>query len=84
MACTRNIGALTLYLLAWMALFMGVAMVVMLVSVLLGQPGLMHTLMFPTAMLLAAMFFSSIWCTFRDSFIADETPATLDSPAPGP
>lgn len=78
-ACTRNIGALTLYLLAWTALFMAVAMVVMLVSVLLGQPELMHTLMFPTAMLLAAMFFSSIWSTFRDSFVADDenvAPAT--------
>lgn len=85
-ACTRNIGALTLYLLAWMALFMGVAMAVMMVSVLLGQPDLLHTLMFPTAMLLAAMFFSSIWGTFRDSFIADEPPAATDTPdsqAPG-
>lgn len=74
-ACTRNFGALTVYTLAWMGLFMGVGMLVMLVAVLLGQPGLMHTLMFPTAMLLAAMFFSSIWFTFSDSFVTDEPPA---------
>lgn len=73
-ACTRNFGAFTLYTLAWLGLFMGVGMVVMVLTVMLGQPGLMHTLMFPTAMLLAAMFFSSIWFTFRDSFVTDDEP----------
>lgn len=73
-ACTRNVGALTLYTLAWMALFLGVGVVLMLVSVLLGQPGLVGTLIYPTAILLAAMFFSSIWFTFRDSFVAGEDP----------
>ena len=73
-ACTRNVGALTLYTLAWLGLFMGVAVALMMLSIVLGAPGLMNTLMFPTAMLLAAMFFSSIWFTFRDSFVADEAP----------
>jgi len=71
-ACTRNVGALTLYTLAWLGLFMGVAVALMMLSIVLGAPGLMSTLMFPTAMLLAAMFFSSIWFTFRDSFVADD------------
>jgi hypothetical protein len=70
-ACVRNIGALTLYTVAWMGLFLGVALFLMLLTIVLGAPGLMTTLMFPTAMLLAAMFFSSIWFTFRDSFVAD-------------
>lgn len=70
-ACMRNIGAFTLYVLAWLGLFMGVAVVLMMLSIVLGAPGLMTTLMFPSAMLLAAMFFSSIWFTFRDSFVAD-------------
>jgi hypothetical protein len=74
-ACTRNFGALSLYVLAWMGLFMGVGMVVVVLSITLGQPGLANTLMLPTAMLLAAMFFSSIWFTFSDSFVADDEPA---------
>ena len=78
-ACTRNMGALTLYTLAWMGLFLGVAMLLMMISVALGQPGLLGILMYPTAMLLAAMFFSSIWFTFRDSFVADEEPAGAPS-----
>ncbi len=79
-ACTRNFGALTVYTLAWMGLFMGVGFVIMVIAITLGQPGLMHTLMFPTAMLLAAMFFSSIWFTFRDSFVADDEPANTSEP----
>jgi hypothetical protein len=83
-ACTRNFGALTLYTLAWMALFIGVGLALMLVGGVLGRPDLIGALIFPTAMLLAAMFFSSIWFTFRDSFVADDTPAATDTPAPGP
>ena len=73
-ACTRNVGALTLYTLAWTGLFLGAAVLLMTISVVLGQPGLLGILMYPSAMLLAAMFFSSIWFTFRDSFVADEEP----------
>lgn len=83
-ACARNVGALTLYTLAWTGLFMGMAMLLMLLSVLLGRPGLVALLMYPSAMLLAAMFFSSIWFTFRDSFVADEAPAATDEQSPSP
>jgi hypothetical protein len=69
-ACLRNFGAMTVFALAWMGVFMSVGMLIMVLSVLLGQPGLMGTLMFPLALLLAAMFFSSIYFTFRDSFVA--------------
>lgn len=73
-ACKRNFGALALYLLAWMGLFLAVGFVIMVITITLGQPGLMQTLMFPTAMLLAAMFFTSMWFTFRDSFVSDDEP----------
>lgn len=74
-ACARNFGAFSLYVLGWLGLFMGAGVFVMVLTILLGQPGLMNTLMFPTAMLLAAMFFTSIWFTFSDCFVAD-APAT--------
>jgi len=86
-ACKRNLGAFALYLLSWLGLFLGVGMIVMVVTVALGQPGLINTLMFPTAMLLAAMFFSSMWFTFRDSFVTDDeapAPAPDDGPAATP
>jgi len=82
-ACVRNFGALTVFMLLWTGLFLGVGMFLMVLSVSLGQPGLISTLMFPTAMLLAAMFFSSIYFTFRDSFVADEE-APAQAPVPPP
>ena len=83
-ACARNFGALSLYVLAWMGLFIGTGMLVMVVTVALGVPGLINTLMFPTVMLLAAMFFSSIWFTFRDSFVEDVEPTPAPDPAAAP
>jgi hypothetical protein len=77
-ACLRNFGAMTVYLLGWMAVFSLVGVVLMVITLTLGMPALMATLMFPAALLLAAMFFTSIWFSFRDSFVADEPAA----PAP--
>ncbi|QKO21102.1 BPSS1780 family membrane protein [Rhodoferax sp. BAB1] len=86
-ACKRNFGAFALYVLSWLGLFFAVGVLVMIVTITLGQPGLMNTLMFPTAMLLAAMFFSSMWFTFHDSFVTDDeapAPAPDDGPAATP
>ena len=62
-----------------MGLFIAVGLLVMLVAVLIGQPDLVSTLFFPTAMLLGAMFFTSIYFTFRDSFVAEEADTTAPS-----
>lgn len=76
-ACLRNFGAMTVFTLTWLGLFLGVGFVIIMVSALLGQPELMSVLMLPTIMLLGAMFFTSIYFTFRDSFTAEpETPAS--------
>jgi hypothetical protein len=74
-ACCRNFGAMTVYTLAWMGLFVGVGMLLLLLTALLGQAELINVLFFPAAMLMAAMFFSSIYFTFRDSFVADDDTA---------
>jgi len=47
----------------------------LVLAAMLGQPEIMGMLLFPAAMLMAAMFFSSIYFTFRDSFVLEETPA---------
>lgn len=74
-ACVRNIAALAVYLLAWTGLFMAASMVLVVLSLGLGGTTLLASLIFPSGMMLGAMFFSSIWFTFRDSFIADEQAA---------
>lgn len=70
-ACVRNVGAMAVFLLGWMLVFSGVGLALMLLSLLLGQPSLMVNLMFPASMVLAAMFFSSVYFSFRDSFLAE-------------
>jgi hypothetical protein len=71
-ACLRNFWAFTLYGLAWMLVFIGVGSTVATLAALLGSAEVVGAIMFPMAMLMAAMFFTSIYFTFRDSFQVDE------------
>jgi hypothetical protein len=76
-ACWRNLGALLVYGVAWMGVFLGVGTVLSLLGALAGGEGMARAVMLPTALLMAAMFTSSIYFTFRDSFSADDaTPAS--------
>jgi len=68
MACRRNLAALFVYGLAWMGLSMATGMVVATVGGLLGEAGILAAIMMPTMMLIAAMFFTSQYFTFIDSF----------------
>ncbi|TFZ07772.1 BPSS1780 family membrane protein [Ramlibacter humi] len=71
-ACWRNFGALTVYSIGWLGVFLVFGTVLGLIGGLAGGPGLAKAVMMPTALLLAAMFTSSVWFTFRDSFRADD------------
>ena len=68
MACYKNRGALTVYGLAWMGIFMGSIIVTTLIASILGNPAFAGLAMFPIALIMMAMFFTSIYFTFRDSF----------------
>lgn len=68
MACKRNFGALTVFGLTWLGTFVLVGLAITLIGSLLGSPELAGAAMFPVAMVMASMFFSSIYFTFRDSF----------------
>ncbi|MDM0113597.1 BPSS1780 family membrane protein [Variovorax sp. J22R133] len=80
-ACLRNIGALTIFGIVWLGVFIAAGIVISLVTGLLmaigamgageGVTALGGALMVGGALVMAAMFFSSIWFTFRDSFTAD-------------
>lgn len=72
MACYKNFGAMTVFGLAWIGIFLLAAVVVSLLAGLLGNPGLAALAMFPLALVILAMFFTSIYFTFHDSFLADD------------
>jgi hypothetical protein len=71
-ACLRNLGAYAVYGLLWMAVFALAGMVAVSLMALLGVGEAAGVVMVPLALTMAAMFFSSIYFTFRDSFVHDE------------
>ena len=87
MACYKNLGALTVFGLAWTAIFVLAAVMVSLIASVLDNPAMAAVAMFPVALVIVAMFFTSIYFTFRDSFVTtpedapeevpDDTPAKL-------
>jgi hypothetical protein len=77
-ACLRNFGAHLVYGLAWLAVFLGVGSVIGILGLMLGGAAVAQALLMPTALLLAAMFSTSIYFTFRDCFSSsDETEAPV-------
>lgn len=67
-ACLRNFRAFIVFGLMWMAVMVVAVVSVTTVAALLGNPGLAGDLLFPVLMLMASMFFTSLYFTFRDSF----------------
>ncbi|MDA8444036.1 BPSS1780 family membrane protein [Paracidovorax valerianellae] len=85
-ACLRNFGAFTVYGLAWTGVFLGAGIVVSIAVTLLTVVGLgagiAGGIMVGTALMLAAMFFTSVVFSFRDCFEPPER--RLVTPAPTP
>ncbi len=67
-ACLRNFWAMTVYSLVWMCAFLAMGVVVAVIAALAGNAETVTAIMFPSGMLMAAMFFTSIYFTFQDSF----------------
>jgi hypothetical protein len=79
-ACLKNFGAFLVYGLAWLIVFLAVGMVFGLMGGLIGGPDMARAVMMPTALLMAAMFSTSIYFTFLDCFVATPEP---EQQAPG-
>ena len=77
LACSRNWRAMTVYTLGWLGLFTAAIVVITLVAVLLGNPGFAAVAMFPVALLVMAMFFTSLYFTFEGSFEQSDAAASL-------
>jgi hypothetical protein len=73
-ACWRNLGAFAVYLLAWMGVFVAGATVILTLSGALGGTDLTGAVLMPGALLMAAMFFTSVYFSVKDCF---------DLPSPG-
>lgn len=89
-ACVRNFGAFLVYGLGWLGVFLLGGLVVALVSALLATAGLAASaaggIMVGAALMMAAMFFTSVVYTFRDCFEppAASGPAPEDTSPPSP
>jgi hypothetical protein len=68
MTCIRNLKAMMVYVVSWMAVFLlgGIAMA--LVAGLTGSESMVSMVMLPVALLMACMFFCSIYFSVRDCF----------------
>lgn len=73
LACWRNRGAFTVYSLAWFALTIALGMTGALVFTVLGQPGLFSIAAVPLTLMLATVFYVSLYFTFADCFVAAES-----------
>jgi hypothetical protein len=71
-ACLRNLGAYTVYAICWVVVFTCGALVIATTMAVLGLSGALGVIMVPVALTMAAMLFTSIYFTFRDSFIHAE------------
>ena len=69
-ACGRNFWALTVFAFLWMGIMVGAVLTVTAASAIFGSPSLASVMLFPALLLVAAMFFTSLYFTYRDSFEA--------------
>ncbi len=67
-ACWQNLGAFALYLLAWAGVFVAGATVILVISSAVGGNDLSGAVLMPGALLMAAMFFTSIYFSVKDCF----------------
>lgn len=67
-ACWRNLGAFMVYVGTWFGMFIGVALVSMLATSLLGDASLLMAILMPAGLMVAAMFFTSMVYSVRDCF----------------
>ncbi|MDB5891093.1 MAG: hypothetical protein JWP47_1924 [Polaromonas sp.] len=78
MACMRNWAALSVFGLTWVGVFVVAMLAVTTVAALVGNPAFAAAAMFPVALIMMAMFFTSLYFTFRDSFTSTDDAASAD------
>ena len=79
LACWTNKWAFLVYGLGWLGVFLLGGMVLSLLIAVTGWTTALPVLAMPTVLLMASMFFASLYFTFRDSFV-DDTHANASGP----
>ena len=80
-ACLRNFGAMVLYAITWLGVFLAAGFLLSTAGILLGGLDAARAVMMPVVLLMVAMFSTSLYFTFRDSFVTDP-PEPADPEAP--
>lgn len=70
-ACLSNWRAFLVFGLMWSFIFLSTAVVLTLISGLMGDASLASLAMLPAMLMLAAMFFCSTYFSFRDCFVSE-------------
>lgn len=79
LACWKNKGALLVFGLGWLGMFALGGIITSVVVSLAGGSALARGLAMPAVMLMASMFFSSLYFTFQDSFVLEAPPDAPES-----
>lgn len=77
-AVLRNVGAFLLYGALWLSLSVAAGMLLLALAALTGNPALVSIGFMAFGLIVAAMFFTSVWFTFHDCFAP---PPKLPAPA---
>jgi hypothetical protein len=77
-ACFRNFWAFTLFAACWMGVMVAVVLAVITLSGMLSNPDLLGVMLFPALMLVASMFFTSLYFSYRDCFQEEPNPQRID------
>ena len=76
----KNTRAYLLYGLMWMLMSFAGGMVLLVLTALSGSAAVASAGLLPVALLIASMFFTSLWFTFRDSFSDSAPPGDAAAP----
>jgi hypothetical protein len=81
-ACLRNAMALLMFALGWSAVVFAASLLIGVVAVLTGNPQIAATALMPLGLIVTAMFSTSLYFTFRDSFVPDAEPQPPSGESP--
>jgi hypothetical protein len=77
LACWSNKGAMLLYSVGWVIVFMLMGLLMSLLGALMGGTEALSLVLYPLVLLMASMFHTSIYFTFVDSFEATDRPTSI-------
>lgn len=83
LACWANKGAMLVYMAGWLGVFVISALVLSLLMALLGGTA-MNLLLYPAVLVMASVFHTSVYFTYRDSFLTDESEPPTSPPGDTP